>query len=426
MTATANSRTQRLTWAAIAGVTQRLAQMAGTLVTMPLVLGALGDTGFGLWGAAASIAWLAGLADFGIGSAVLGLIAHAVGTDSRDDARQAIATALSLACGVAIALGAVGATAVVLAVPAPLPWLVAVLGLAVNVPLSLGNQLWMGVQRGWVAAWWELAQTVLTVGMLFVASQSTSSVLPYVVAVYAGLVLANLGSLVHFLLAHPALRPHRLASAAAAALVLGRGLRFFALGFAGSAAFLFDNLIALALLGSAAAASLTVVMRLSLTALGLLQVISQPLWPAFTEAAARGDERWLVLGLLRGTALVTGVAIVGAVLLIGLGQPVLQLWLGRDVGIGPDLLGALAAWVVALGVIRVPGLFLNALSVLGFQVVVLALATLAGFTLKLALAPVLGTAALLWGTTLSTLAVVLPVFAWHIARLLTSRRGTAG
>jgi len=426
VTAAVDSRNQRLAWAAIAGVTQRLAQMAGTLVTMPLVLGALGEAGFGLWGAAASIAWLAGLADFGIGSAVLGLMAHAVGTDDQDDARRAVGSALTLACGLAIVLGAVGAAAVVLAVPAPRPWLIAVLGLAINVPLSLGNQLWMGVQRGWVAAWWELAQTVLTVGMLFAASRSTASVLPYVVAVYAGLVLANLGSLVHFLLAHPALRPHRLAPVAATSMILERGLRFFALGFAGAAAFLFDNLIALALLGPVAAASLTVVMRLSLTALGLLQVISQPLWPAFTEAAARGDERWLVLGLLRGTALVTGVAIAGAVLLIGLGQPVLQLWLGRDVGIGPDLLGALAAWVVALGVIRVPSLFLNALSVLGFQVVVLALATLAGFALKLALAPTLGAAALLWGTTLATLAVVLPVFAWHIARILTIRRGAVG
>ena len=58
------------------GIVQRVVQIFGTLVTMPLVLHALGSDGFGLWGAAVSLAWMVSTVDFGIGCALLTAVAR--------------------------------------------------------------------------------------------------------------------------------------------------------------------------------------------------------------------------------------------------------------------------------------------------------------------------------------------------------------
>ena len=52
------------------GIVQRLAQFAATLITIPLVLHALGIEGLAIWGAR-SIAWMTATIDFGVGSALL-------------------------------------------------------------------------------------------------------------------------------------------------------------------------------------------------------------------------------------------------------------------------------------------------------------------------------------------------------------------
>jgi hypothetical protein len=54
---------------------------------------------------------------------------------------------------------------------------------------------------------------------------------------------------------------------------------FFALGATGSLAFLFDNVLALQLRGSEAAARMTIAMRICMTSAAMLVVLSQPLWP---------------------------------------------------------------------------------------------------------------------------------------------------
>ena len=76
LAATADRRGGRAALASAAGVAQRLAQVAGTLVTMPMTLHALGSDGFGVWGAAAAFLWMSIVVDFGVGQALVTSVAQ--------------------------------------------------------------------------------------------------------------------------------------------------------------------------------------------------------------------------------------------------------------------------------------------------------------------------------------------------------------
>jgi O-antigen/teichoic acid export membrane protein len=400
---------------------QRLAQAASTLLIMPLLLKVLGPAQFGVWGAAASLAWLAGLVDLGMGAALVTAVANATALRREDDARRCITGALVAGSLLAVLVLMAAAVAVFAGVPQAGIYLIAVAGLALNIPLSGANSLWMALQKGYVAGFWELVQTLLTTVGLVVAALMSTDVRVYVAVVYGGLVLSNLGSLGHFLLRHPELRPDGLNHPLKAARsVAGMGLMYCALGVFGGLSFLLDNVFALQLLGPEASARMTVALRVCLTALGILAVISQPLWPAFAEAAAKGDSPWIRRSLVRGSLLMMTVAVAGSALLVAAGGPFLRWWMRADLGIDRALLWAMAVWILMLALVRVPGLLLNALSVIRFQVVISVIATSLAIALKVWLAPRLGVAGILWGTTVSLLFISIPAAAWRIGRWMKS------
>lgn len=410
-------RNRRIVVAAGAGVCQRLMQVASTLVLMPLLLRVLGPAQFGIWGAAASLAWFSGLVDIGVGTALVTLVARSIASGKDGEARSHIAGALcfgSVLAGLLLLAGGLTSIRVGWQGRAA-PFVIAIIGIALNLPLNAANNVWMALQKGYVSGLWELVQTVLTLGGLITAAGRTTDVRVYVAVVYGSLVLANFGSLLHVFAIHRELRPSGLSvSLQAVRHVLGQGILYFILNLAGGLSFLLDNVLALELLGPDASARMTVALRICVTALGLLLVMGQPLWPAFAEAAENADRRWIRHGLLRGSALLVGVAAVGSCILMVFGERLLRWWLKADLGIGRTLLWAISAWVLAQALVRVPNLLLNGLSILRYQIVVTVVATLLAFGLKFALAPSLGVAGILWGTTATVLLLGVPAFFWRI------------
>jgi O-antigen/teichoic acid export membrane protein len=193
-------------------------------------------------------------------------------------------------------------------------------------------------------------------------------------------------------------------------------MMFFVLGITGGLSFMLDNVLALQLLGPEASARMTIAMRICMTAIGMLIVLSQPLWPAFTDAAHKSDRGWIRRTLLRGSALLVGATAAGSVLLVLYGEPLLRVWLHANLGIGSTLLWAISAWILTQALVRVPSLLLNGLSLIRFQIVVFSVATLVAFGLKFALAPSLGVAGILWGTSIAVALIVLPASVWRIYR----------
>jgi len=297
------------------------------------------------------------------------------------------------------------------------PYLIAAIGLAVNLPLNAGNNVWMALQKGYVSGCWELVQTLLTTAGLIGAAALTKDVRVYVALVYMGLVLANLGSLVHLFWRHPELRPAGVCLAwPAMREVAGQGVLYFILALTGGLSFMLDNVLALGLLGPEASARMTIALRICITAVGALVVMSQPLWPAFADAAEKADRKWILKALLCGSALLVGFTLAGSALLLLYGERLLLWWLHTNLGIRRNLLWAISAWVLAQALVRVPNLLLNGLSALRYQIAVFSFAAALAFALKFALAPHFGVAGILWGTTTVVYLIVIPASIWRIWR----------
>ena len=84
------------------GVAQRLLQLFTGLITLPLVLHALGVAGFGVWGAATSLAWAAGMLDLGLGGALVTLVPQAIAGNG--DLRAIVTASLLTGAGLGILL----------------------------------------------------------------------------------------------------------------------------------------------------------------------------------------------------------------------------------------------------------------------------------------------------------------------------------
>lgn len=415
----ARERNRRIFLAAGTGILQRTIQAGTTLLIMPLVLAALGPSRFGIWGAVTSLAWFHGLLDLGMGGALVTHVARVDALDRTAEVRRLVVGALGLGCGLAVLWTAAGAAVVGSAVHGPKAglYLIAIVAMGLNIPLNTANSTWMGLQKGYVSGLWDLAQTLATAAGLIVAATCSRDVRVYVGVVYAALVLSNAGSLIQLFRVRPEIRRGGLKGLGTAMReIAGQGMSYFVLALACALTYLLDNVLALELLGPQAAARMAIAMRICMTAWGVLEVMSLPLWPAFSEAGVKADWRWVRRSMLRGTTLLVGTAAAGALVLVTAGKPLLGLWLRTDLGIDRGLLAAIAAWVLAQAVNRVPNVFLNATSVVGFQVAVNAAATAAAFVLKFVLAARFGVAGILWATTATTLLIVVPANLWRIAR----------
>jgi len=426
---TAGTRSRLAALSSAVGIVQRLVQILGTLATMPMVLHALGTDGFGLWGAAVSLAWVTGTVDFGIGAALLTAVARAMGRNDLSEARATVSASLQLALLLA---GLVLAVAVPLihwqAPPAEAPaYLIAAGAVALNIPGSLAGAIWTGLQRAYVTWIWEAVQTVVTIGGLYVLTRFTTDVRLYVAVTFGGILAVNLASLCHLFLRRRDLRPDRLYWAPRLlGGLLRRGAPYVLLGLATTLAVHSDNILALALLGPAASGQMAVVQRACMTALGLLWVLTQPLWPAFTDAVVRGDDRWLRSRVVGGAAVVAACAVGGSALLVAFGRPLLQLWLGGNLNIDQGVFWAMAAWIVVPALGRIPDVLLNALGVVWFQVGVAVVYSALAFGLKLALTPHLGIAGILLATSISYGCTHLPAYVWWVRRWMRRRGTVAG
>jgi len=403
---------------------QRCAQLLTAIVILPVLIRTLGFRDFGVWGAATSLAWLSSLLDLGIGGSLISLLPQAIVAGDKARARQFVAAALFGGCGLALVVLVVGGAAVLSAISGSeaSTMLIAVVGLAVNVPLSMSANIWFGLQRGHVAAGWEFVQTGLTFTSLLLMAALHESLAATVAAVYVPMVLVNAMSLAHLFFLYPHLRPRWMSvGAKTMRLVLGKGGILFATTVAFSSCYVFDNILALHWLGPAASGQAAIALRICTTAAGMLAVLTQPLWPSFVEAVSVGDRSWAMHALLRGTATVAILSICGAFLIGIWGGFALRAWLGPDVDFPQDLLWVTGAWVVVLCMPRVATLYFNAASVLKFQLWVAVGGLVATFTLKYWLAHRFGVPGLIAAAPIGWLLVAWPSYLWLTTRLTSGR-----
>ncbi len=409
-------------------------QLGVGLLVVPLSLAYLGNAQYGLWMTATSLTAMLAFADFGMGNGLLNAIASADGNDDGHAAATATASAMVLLTGLAALLAVafwasypvvgwdrvLNASATPLASPARQIVAITVMCAIASLPLGVSQRVQMGYQEGFLNAAWSAVGSVLGLLALVVAI-GRHAALPWLVLCVAGgpVVALAANGVVLFGWRRPVLRPRWSAvSAPAMAHLLGAGALFFAIQMAGAVGYQLPVLAIAHLLGPADVTAFSVPLRLFMVMPALMGFFLTPLWPAYREAIARGDGRWVKRIVGRSIRLCLALNVAWGAGLILVGPVLLRWWVGPRVTAPLELRVALAMWAALTGLGGPFAMLLNAAGALRFQAVCAWLMAAASVVLSIALIPVLGVAGAAAAMVTAQAVCVLVPAAVYVPRLL--------
>ncbi len=433
-------RYRRAALTTFTSVTARAVTVLTGLITVRLTVRYLGTERYGLWMTITSVVAMMSFADLGIGSGLLNCISEAHGKEDRESLHRYVSSAFFILAGIAgllLGLSALAypivpwprlfnvssATAVREAGPAVLVFLSC---FVLNMPLGVVQRLQTGHQEGFETNLWNVAGN-LTGFMLLLVAMHLKVGLPWLVlALSGGPILGVLGNWTHeFGWKRPWLLP-RLAywDSAAARKVMGTGVMFLIIQASGVFVFTADNIIITQILGPEAVTQYAVPMRMFLMVFTIAQMFVMPLWPAYGEAVARGDVKWVkktvirsvVLSLLAFGPVALGLAVFG--------KFIVHVWVGPQIQPSYLLLGGAGVWVLVNLIGAALDIFLTGANMLKFQVVVYVVTAVVNLPAKVFCAKAFGVAGVVWVTALTTAlgTVAVAVYTYRVLHQMEKSR----
>jgi O-antigen/teichoic acid export membrane protein len=346
----ARDRHRRVALSAGASAAARGISVATTLVSVPIVLGYLGEERYGLWVTITSLTIGLSILDLGLGNGLVNAVAEAHGRDDPALARRYVSSAFFLLTGISLALALI-----FLSTHSIVPWArvfnatspaaereaapamaVFMSCLIATVPISVAQRVQAGYQRGFDNSLWQAAASLIGLTALLAGVWLQFS-LPSLILAFSGppLLTGAIQAGLLFGWRHRELRPRwREFSAPAAGKIFRLGGLFFVLQLAATLAFASDNLVAAQVLGAASVAEYSVTMQLFSVPMLILGTLFLPLWPAYGEALTRGDVSWVLRTLKRSLLIALVVAGLPSVALVVFGRSVVQWWAGPLVAAG--------------------------------------------------------------------------------------------
>lgn len=417
-------------------VAGRVVSAACGLLQVPLALTSLGAERFGLWIALTAVLWTLSSFDGGLGFALQNRIARLVATETQRDAATLVRFGRRWLWGLAGGLGLAG---LLLGIYGPWKeWLgvhdpallteikpavcIVFAAAALSLPLALAARVAAAVQQMGLTGRWTAIASVLGLAATAAAAWLRLPLAGFVLAASIPLLVAPAGTWLQ--LSRQLDWLGRSDGPAPDIRGLGRESMLFFLPQLGAA---FNGSFVPALVAffadPVATGTYGVLQRLFGLALQLQVMVLMPTWPAYTQAAARGD-RAFAQRAFRTTCTVTAVCFILPTLLLTPWVPsVVQVWLGsRAPEIAPLLLWAVAGWHVLQYCGQPIAMLLNGLG----RMESMAVLGWVGIAITLGLGPLLGPR---WGAVgvIAALAAPyallnLPVTWWYARRALAAER----
>ena len=406
------------------------ASLAVGLAIVPLTVGYLGESRFGLLAATIAAAALLEPIDLGIGSALVTLVGSATAPHGKARTAQLVRTAAKLAAGIGLILAVVG-----FASPLLVSWpdvfnatslgsaatrsvLVLIAAAALGLPLSLVDRINLGLQHG------DRVGVTTVVGWLLslagvVAVASRHGDVPWLLAAYlGGPLVARWGAAVLLVVRWlPEVRESHDPDRATVWSLVHTGRLFFVLQLAVAVAYTSDQLVVARVVGLDAVPDYAIGARLFGVVTAGAALLVRPLWPAYAEAGAAGDVEWIRSTLHRSIRMVFfGSVTVGVVLLV-VGPRLIGVLSHDVVNTDRGLLVPFAVWGVIMATGNAVAMALNGLAVVRMQVIVASTMAVTNLILSISLAHVFGAAGVLWGSVIAYLGCVGLPYARFVARL---------
>jgi O-antigen/teichoic acid export membrane protein len=379
---------QRRYLAVVRGAASALANRALGLgvgvVMVPLTIGYLGAERYGAWATiSSSLAWLY-LADLGLANGLTNALSDAFGRGRRDLERRYLATAFWLLAVIGVVCGAA-----FLAIWLRLDWArllnvhstvarvevgqavaLAVLLYLLGFPLAVVDRALTARREGALANVWSSAATAASFLAVVVVTHTRGGMGLLVLAISGSRLAVAAASAVWLFWRHdPELRPSVSAfDRASVRRLMHTGGLFFLVQIAGLILLNTDNVIIARLMGAERVTPYSVTWTLFTIPSMLISLVFPYLWPAYTEAIARGDVAWVKKTFNLSLAAGTVTALMLAVPLVALGRPIIAKWAGA-VAVPPfALLVWMGAWSVIQASMNALACLLNAAGQLRGQV----------------------------------------------------------
>jgi len=415
-------RYRRAAWAGITAIVSRFISLGISLLTVRLTYRYLGAERYGMWMTITSVVMMLGFADFGLSNGLVNTIADALGRKDRAAARRGAASAFWMLASVAIVLSAIAAIAYPFINPSR--WLNVHSELAVhesgrallafffcfvvNLPLGTIRGVQTGMQNAFVSNLWNILGSVLSVVAL-IAAMRLHAGLPVLVLCLSGppLIATLLNGAELFGWSHPDLRPSLSAFSSDAAQRLFRiGSMFFLLQLSCSVGMQIDNVVIAQIMGADAVASYAIPARLFNLIPAFLLMVSSAMWPAYADAVAQSDGKWIRKSFKRVVIGGTAVTLVTTAVLVLFGNDILRIWVGPKVHASWLLLGVFGAQCIINAYLQPISLLLNGLGKLRVQVITSLIAAATNLGLSIFFVERYGVVGAVLGTAVSSLLVL--------------------
>lgn len=412
-----NERYRRAAWTTVSSMVAMGTSILTTLISVRLTVRYLGTERYGLWMTITSFLVMLNFADLGMGNGLLNAISEAHGIDDQQSARKSVSSAFFMLSGVAVLILAVGTLvypfvpwARVFNVASPLAVreagptvLVFFACFLLNLPLGIAQRVQLGYQRGFITNLWRVSGSLMALGGLLLMIHWRQGLPFLVAAVLGGPILADLLNwITEFGLRHRWLfLGWRFFDPAVARKILAQGSQFFLLQLAGAVAFSSDNIVAAQVCGPSAVTQYAVPMRMFTALASVLALVNNPLWPAYGEAAVRGDIAWAKKTLKCSLWCTLLVSLSLAAILVLFGKIIVYHWVGAQVRPTFLLLVGMGIWTVIGTLGSALAMFLNATNLIRFELMCAVPLAFVAIVAKILMAHWMGIPGIIWGLVLA-------------------------
>ena len=352
----------RLKQGAASSILSKGVVLAVSAISIPITIRYLGPENFGVWVTISTALSMLLVLDLGVANSLTNFLSEAYARDDRDHASTYTTTALGIVVALALLIGSIAWSIWPLlhwerlfhlssAAEAPAVGRAVAAALAIfliGLPASLAPKILGGYQEMRTANVFIAIGSLLNLFSIILLVHLHAGLVALVTASSAALVGANLLALLWIFIFHkPWLAPRlKHVQRLAARRMMQSGSEFFILQIAGLIVFNSDNLVVTHYLGPKEVAAYSVAWRLAGYAAIAQTLITPALWPAFSEAFARGDLPWIRHTFRRTMALTMGVAVAASLLFALAGRWMIRVWASRAAVPTEHLLLLMCVWVL--------------------------------------------------------------------------------
>jgi O-antigen/teichoic acid export membrane protein len=418
------------------GLSALLGRGVGLLVSaisLPLTVRYLGPQRYGIWVTVSTTVVMLAVMDLGVANSLTNMISRAYAAGDRRAARRFYATAFWISLSISFTLGVAAyflwphinwpsvfhlTSYPAEAREASLCVAVALSFFLLSLPLNLINRVLSGYQQTQITNYFNLLSNILGLAAILLVIHRHGTLLN-LMGFYSGTLLAGTAFLnlwVHLWDKRWLLPLPTAICRDAFRELMNSGAGFFILQVAGLIVFNSDNIVITHYLGAAEVAPYSVTWRLAGYAAVLQTAVFPSLWPAYSEAYARGDYAWVRRTFWNAARLSLGTTAFAILVLSVFGRTLIRWYVGPTAIPSQILLLAICAWTLLSAAMDLQACLLAAINRVKWQGILSAVAAVLNIGLSIFLVKRIGSLGAVLGTTLSyILVLVVPqtVIVWR-------------